>query len=198
MNILVTGGLGLIGHNIVQKLTRLGHKVIVYDNCTNYGIIPQLELDYLLAERRKLIGDVEVHEMDILQGSMFDWLLPKHNIEAIIHLASFPRQKVVNANPVWGSTVMSGGLLILLEAAAANCPLIISDIPEHKEIFDKKSAIFVPLDNFKKLSEAILFIINKPGYAKKMAKAAWVKINDMTIENQFTAYDKIYKNLLKI
>jgi glycosyltransferase involved in cell wall biosynthesis len=86
----------------------------------------------------------------------------------------------------------------LLEAAAANCPLIISDIPEHKEIFDKKSAIFVPLDNFKKLSEAILFIINKPGYAKKMAKAARVKINDMTIENQFTAYDKIYKNLLKI
>lgn len=117
MNILVTGGLGLIGHNIVQKLTKLGHKVIVYDNCTNYGIIPQAELDYLLAERRKLIGDVEVHEMDILQGSMFDWLLPHHNIEAIIHLASFPRQKVVNANPIWGSTVMSTGLLMLLEKA---------------------------------------------------------------------------------
>jgi nucleoside-diphosphate-sugar epimerase len=118
MNILVTGGLGLIGHNIVQKLTKLGHKVIVYDNCTNYGIIPQAELDYLISERKKLIGDVEIHEMDILQGSMFDWLLPHHNIEAIIHLASFPRQKVVNANPVWGSSVMSGGLLILLEAAA--------------------------------------------------------------------------------
>lgn len=117
MNILVTGGLGLIGHNIVQKLTNLGHKVIVCDNCTNYGIIPQTELDYLLAERRKLIGEVEIHEMDILQGSMFDWLLPHHNIEAIIHLASFPRQKVVNANPTWGSTVMSTGLLMLLEKA---------------------------------------------------------------------------------
>ena len=33
---------------------------------------------------------------------------------------------------------------------------------------------------------------------KKMAKAARVKINDMTIENQFTAYDKNYKNLLRI
>jgi glycosyltransferase involved in cell wall biosynthesis len=87
---------------------------------------------------------------------------------------------------------------VLLEAAAGNCPLIISDIPEHKEIFDKKSAIFVPLDNFKKLSEAILFLIHKPGYAQKMAKAAQLKINHMTIESQFTAYDKIYKNLLKI
>lgn len=117
MNILVTGGLGLIGHNIVHKLTSLGHKVVVYDNCTNYGIIPQAEIDYLILERKKLIGDVEIHENDILQGSMFDYLLPHHNIEAIIHLASFPRQKVVNANPCWGSTVMSTGLLMLLEKA---------------------------------------------------------------------------------
>ncbi len=117
MNILVTGGLGLIGHNIVQKLNALGHKVIVYDNCTNYGIIPQEELNYLIDERKKLISDVEIHEMDILQGSMFDYILPHHKIEAIIHLASFPRQKVVNANPTWGSTVMSTGLLLLLEKA---------------------------------------------------------------------------------
>jgi nucleoside-diphosphate-sugar epimerase len=117
MNFLVTGGLGLIGHNVVKKLKDLGHTVVVYDNCTNYGIIPQDEIDYLIGERKKIIGAVEIHEMDILQASMFDYLLPHHNIEAIIHLASFPRQKVVNANPVWGSTVMSGGLLILLEAA---------------------------------------------------------------------------------
>jgi nucleoside-diphosphate-sugar epimerase len=117
MNILVTGGLGLIGHNIVQKLTNLGHNVVIYDNCTNYGIIPQAEIDYLFAERRKLIGNVPIFENDILQASMFDYILPEYKIDTIIHLASFPRQKVVNANPVWGSSVMSGGLLILLEAA---------------------------------------------------------------------------------
>jgi UDP-glucose 4-epimerase len=118
MNVLVTGGLGLIGHNIVKKLKDLGHTVVVYDNCTNYGIVPQAEIDYLITERKKLIGDVEMFEMDILQASMFDYILPKYKIDTIIHLASFPRQKVVNANPVWGSSVMSGGLLILLEAAA--------------------------------------------------------------------------------
>ena len=117
MNILVTGGLGLIGHNVVRKLEEQGHTVVVYDNMTNYGIIPQEEIDHLIRERRKFIKHSEIHEMDILQVSMFDWLLPKHNIEAIIHLASFPRQKVVNANPCWGSTVMSTGLLALLEKA---------------------------------------------------------------------------------
>jgi UDP-glucose 4-epimerase len=70
-----------------------------------------------MIERRKFIKHSEIHVNDILEGSMFDWLLPKHNIEAIIHLASFPRQKVVNANPTWGSTVMSTGLLMLLEKA---------------------------------------------------------------------------------
>lgn len=117
MNILVTGGLGLIGHNIVRKLEEQGHTVIVYDIMTNYGIIPWEELDHLMIERRKFIKRSEIHVNDILDGSMFDWLLPKHNIEAIIHLASFPRQKVVNANPTWGSTVMSTGLLLLLEKA---------------------------------------------------------------------------------
>jgi len=117
MNILVTGGLGLIGHNIVKKLEKQGHNVIVYDNMTNYGIIPQEEIDHLIIERRKFIKKSEIHVNDILQASMFDWLLPKHKIEAIIHLASFPRQKVVNANPAWGSTVMSTGLLLLLEKA---------------------------------------------------------------------------------
>lgn len=117
MNILVTGGLGLIGHNIVRKLEEQGHTVVVYDNMTNYGIIPQEQMNHLFRERRKLIKTEHVHENDILQGSMFDWLLPHYKIEAIIHLASFPRQKVVNADPVLGSTVMSTGLLMLLEKA---------------------------------------------------------------------------------
>jgi UDP-glucose 4-epimerase len=70
-----------------------------------------------MIERKKLIKTSHIYENDILQGSMFDWLLPKFEIEAIIHLASFPRQKVVNADPCWGSTVMSTGLLMLLEKA---------------------------------------------------------------------------------
>ena len=45
MKILVTGGLGLIGHNVVQRLESLEHEVIITDTRTNYGIIPQAELD---------------------------------------------------------------------------------------------------------------------------------------------------------
>ena len=53
MKILVTGGLGLIGHNVVKRLQDQGHVVSVIDNRTTYGMILQAELDYLMSERLK-------------------------------------------------------------------------------------------------------------------------------------------------
>jgi nucleoside-diphosphate-sugar epimerase len=41
----------------------------------------------------------------------------KHKPEVIIHMASFPRQKVVNAHPAWGSRVMMEGLINVCESA---------------------------------------------------------------------------------
>lgn len=115
--ILVTGGLGLIGHNVVAELEQLGHRVIITDIKTNYGIIPQNKLDYLIAERRKKISTDRIYSIDISDCEGIDWLIRTHRPDAVIHLASFPRQKVVNADPQWGSRVMSEGLLNLLESS---------------------------------------------------------------------------------
>ena len=117
MKILVTGGLGLIGHNVVQRLETQGHEVVVTDTRTNYGIIPQAELDYLMSERLKKISGNNIYHIDITEADNFDWLVNKHQPEVIIHMASFPRQKVVNANPAWGSRVMSEGLINICESA---------------------------------------------------------------------------------
>jgi nucleoside-diphosphate-sugar epimerase len=115
MRIVVTGGLGLIGHNVVRKLEQHGHEVAVVDTRTNYGIIPQSEIDYLISERLKIINTDRTYKIDIVDTKGIDWLFEKHKPELVIHLASFPRQKVVNANPCLGSRTMSEGLLNLLE-----------------------------------------------------------------------------------
>ena len=117
MRVLVTGGLGLIGHNVVSKLEALGHEVAITDTRTNYGIIPQTEIDYLISERLTKLKTTRIHRVDIVDSQGIDWLFNTYRPEAVVHLASFPRQKVVNANPMLGSRAMSEGLLNLLEAA---------------------------------------------------------------------------------
>ena len=117
MKILVTGGLGLIGHNIVQRLEAQGHEVFITDIKTNYGLVPPAELDYLLAERCKKITTSRIHAVDISDRKGVEWLMQTYQPDTILHLASFPRQKVVNINPQVGSQTMSEGLLNLLESA---------------------------------------------------------------------------------
>jgi len=121
INILVTGGLGLIGHNVVKRLQDQGHYVSIIDNKTNYGIIPQAEIDYLMGERLKKIGDKSfIYTKDISNREDVDNVFNIEDPEIVIHMASFPRQKVVNSNPAWGSRIMSEGLLNLLEASTKN------------------------------------------------------------------------------
>ena len=122
MNILITGGLGLIGHNVVTRLQDLGHQVSIVDNKTNYGIIPQSEIDYLISEReKKVVNDKFINTLsfiynkDIADVGEMDNVFHIEEPEIVIHMASFPRQKVVNSNPALGSRTMSEGLLNLLE-----------------------------------------------------------------------------------
>lgn len=115
MNILVTGGLGFIGHNVVALLEAQGHHVAIIDNKTNYGIIPYNELDPLIQERRRKIQTNTIYDCDIADESGVSVAFKYFKPEIVIHLASFPRQKVVNANPILGSRTMSEGLLNLLE-----------------------------------------------------------------------------------
>jgi UDP-glucose 4-epimerase len=119
MNILVTGGLGFIGHNVVAKLEDLGHDVLIIDNMTDYGIIPEDEMNYLFKERIKKMYSV-CHPYDIENRIPIDRTFDSFNPDIVIHLASFPRQKVVNSNPSFGARVMMEGLLNLCEASKRN------------------------------------------------------------------------------
>ena len=120
MKFLITGGLGLIGHNVAARLEAKEHEVVITDTQTNYGIIPQDELDYLMTERRKKIATDRIYRIDITDRDGIDWLVREHQPDVVIHMASFPRQKVVNANPANGAQVMMEGLINILESAKAH------------------------------------------------------------------------------
>ena len=115
MKILLTGGAGFIGHNVVRVLEQQGHQCSILDSLTGYGIIPDRDIVYLANHRLERvrcepnIGDIR----DPAVNTVFKIFDP----DVVIHLASFPRQKVANQNPVLASDVMSAGLVNLLEAS---------------------------------------------------------------------------------
>jgi len=114
MRFLVTGGAGFIGHNVVRQLEQQGHECIVIDTCTDYGFIPEEELNYLVTNRINRIS-AKVKLIDIREGTFVDTIFKTYEPDVVIHMASFPRQKVVEQNPRLASDVMSNGLINLLE-----------------------------------------------------------------------------------
>ena len=119
MKILITGGMGLIGHNIVAKL-QCDHEVIIVDNHTNYGFIPPKEIDYLINERRRKLTTYKNYLVDITDAPCINTIFHTFKPELVIHCASFPRQKAVEADPARGAKVMCEGLTNLLEASIKN------------------------------------------------------------------------------
>ena len=114
MKYLVTGGAGFIGHNVVRFLEQQGHECIVIDTCTNYGFIPTEEIEYLISERLKRIK-TKIKKIDIRDTQIVDTLFKVFAPDVVIHMASFPRQKVVEQDPRLASEVMCTGLINLLE-----------------------------------------------------------------------------------
>jgi nucleoside-diphosphate-sugar epimerase len=70
-----------------------------------------------MGERLKKIKSTHIYTIDISNSDSIDWLIQKHQPAIIIHMASFPRQKVVNANPALGAKTMMEGLMNLCESA---------------------------------------------------------------------------------
>jgi len=117
MKVLITGGLGLIGHNVAVRLQQRKDTVSIVDNQTTYGIIQREEVDYLMGERLKKLAPCSHYHDYIENADRMDTIIGTETPDVIIHCASFPRQKVVNANPASAADVMMRGLINLLESA---------------------------------------------------------------------------------
>jgi len=103
MKYLITGGLGFIGTKIIEKLSNDGHKITCVDNKDTYDIITAQALDKLIAWRTR---NWKKENVQVIDGDILDRLIClrafKTNPDTVIHLATYPRAKIVDQDPING------------------------------------------------------------------------------------------------
>lgn len=112
MHVLVTGGAGFIGSNLVDRLLSEGHSVDVVDDLSSG------KLANLADARRTAQGRVTFHRIDVRDrgiGALFEHRSP----EVVFHLAAQIDVRVSVADPLRDADINIMGGVNVLEAARA-------------------------------------------------------------------------------
>ena len=119
MKYLITGGLGFIGSKIIEKLSNEGHSITCVDNEDTYDILTKVELNKLVAWRTRNW----IHRnVNVIKGDVLDRMVClkafSHRPDVVIHLATYPRAKIVDQDPINGIPKVIGTTTNLLWHAA--------------------------------------------------------------------------------
>lgn len=117
MKILVTGGLGFIGHSLVDKFLKNNHNVTIIDNLSNNAVKPE----YFDSKNISIILDDILN----LNYNNFD------NIDLVVHLASpLGTVKILNLAGKIGKEIIDGTNWSLNVALKNSCRFILASTCE--------------------------------------------------------------------
>lgn len=104
MNILVTGGLGVIGAWVTRQLVERGEKVVTYSRSLNTTLV------------KDMVDNIVMARGDVLDFPGLIRTIKEHKIQRVCHLAAM-LSEATQANPWYGFQVNAIGTLNILEAA---------------------------------------------------------------------------------
>lgn len=106
-------------------------------------------------------------------------------------------------SPVWGwmkradvfvsVSLYEGQPNAVLEAMAAGCPLVLSDIPAHGELLDDGCALFVDASSPERIAAGLRECLEQPGEAKERAELARQRIADCSADEIAKRYRAVYE-----
>jgi len=115
MNILINGGIGFIGHNLVRQLQKKKHKVTIVDN-VRYPSLNLHQLNVLMKERLdSLLPGYLFLNGDIVDGQRQQLIFRDYKPSIVVHCAGSSSQEIIDKDPIYASRSMVEGLLRILE-----------------------------------------------------------------------------------
>lgn len=92
-------------------------------------------------------------------------------------------------------SLFEGSPNVVLEAMACGCPLIVSEIPAHRELLDDGVAIFVNPHRPRQVADAIEAVLNDPAAAAKRAQSALARAQGYALPLVAQRYAEIYRTV---
>lgn len=84
----------------------------------------------------------------------------------------------------------------VLEAAACHCPLVVSDIAEHREFLDDSAALFVSWNDVDAIAAALIETLNNRAVAWRKAETAFQCVSRFTIPEMLRQLEALYSDVL--
>ncbi|MFH1902560.1 MAG: glycosyltransferase [Candidatus Omnitrophota bacterium] len=84
----------------------------------------------------------------------------------------------------------------VMEAMACNCPLVLSDIPAHREILNESCALFVDPSNIQHTADAIMHALCDANASKVRALIAKQKTLEWSIAGMARNWERVYQELI--
>lgn len=92
-------------------------------------------------------------------------------------------------------THQEGSPNVVLEAASEQCPLVLSDIPGHRECLSKDAAIWVDKDSPETIADGICKVALDRELAQRLAANAHADVSRYTLESAVDQYCQTYSAL---
>ncbi len=128
--------------------------------------------------RHKLELDADVHFTGYLPADSSVWALMK---KASVFVSLSAYEGCPNA---------------VMEAMVCGCPLVLSDIPAHREILDENCALFVDTSNVKQTADTIIQVLRNTDTSKDRTLIAKKKAQEWSISEMACNYERVYKELI--
>lgn len=97
------------------------------------------------------------------------------------------------ANVFLSVSLFEGSPNTILEAAVQGCPLILSDIPQHRELLSEDTSFFVSPGSPDDIAHGILKALRDPESAKRKAQSACQKVSPLTVDSVANEYLGVYR-----
>jgi len=85
---------------------------------------------------------------------------------------------------------------VLAEAVLCNCPVVLSDIPAHRELLDENGAFFVNHRCPEEVAKGINTMLESPEMANEMARRSFCRMKEFTVPEMARKYVDAYVRIL--